>query len=374
MPLVAPPVANQSSAPVPAAKAAAKSGTFPLLIADGTATHPDAGLLFGNGFSFTELSCSTGVSCDGGRGGLLSGNGGSGYNGGNGGRAGFFGNGGTGGGGTPTVKAGGNGGAAGFFGNGGSGGSAFFAATDAPGGAGGRGGWIMGNGGNGGNADTNANGGDGGRGGLLFGSGGRGGAAGPGTVFCAVDTCRVTSMGGDPGRGGQRGLIGRKGSAGFGILPLDAPQYNGYNVVFPVLAPDTAVNPGLDEIGQFGTTINGNYPKPYYVDGTIVKNAQLPAGFALARWGASTGSFLTPDGTKFSQVVLAPYSQVQPYAQYMVKDPAKLPPAVTIEQSIVAPWYGQPGGGTQYRFLFAGTSNDVPVEYLIDAGYLGYNN
>lgn len=66
-------------------------------IGNGTESNPDAGLLFGNGYSWTGYGgvCTSGP-CNGGSGGLI-GNGGDGYNGGNGGSAGWFGNGGDGG-------------------------------------------------------------------------------------------------------------------------------------------------------------------------------------------------------------------------------------------------------------------------------------
>jgi len=72
-----------------------------IFIGDGTAENPNAGLLLGNGYSWTPQSCPTGP-CDGGNGGLI-GNGGNGFNGGNGGSAGWFGNGGAGGAGGPGV-------------------------------------------------------------------------------------------------------------------------------------------------------------------------------------------------------------------------------------------------------------------------------
>lgn len=359
---------SSSSAVVPHGKALGQPGpVIAFFISDGTAAHPNAGLLFGDGFSYTVLSCTGTDACNGGRAGLISGNGGSGYQGGNGGRAGFFGNGGTGGTGNVNVPDGGNGGAAGFFGNGGDGGWGYYGAASA-GGAGGRGGLIIGNGGRGGVAGSLKNGGDGGRGGLLFGIGGRGGAAGPGTVACDVQTgCTIKSRGGQAGQGGGRGLFGRRGQDGFGILPADAPQFDGYTAIYPY--PDVPNN----QIKANGTA--QIYPNPYAVPGTQ-QLTQLPAGYALARWGGSTGSFLAPDGTPFVDVVLPPASQVQPYAQYIVKDPAKLPPIVVIEQSQVAGWYGLPDGGTQYRFVFGNTNPyaDVPIEYLVDAGYLAYNN
>ncbi|MBU3752207.1 MAG: hypothetical protein FGM52_17480, partial [Mycobacterium sp.] len=135
-----------------------------IFIGDGTATNPNAGLLIGNGYSYTsyEGSCTTGA-CDGGRAGALFGNGGNGFNGGSGGGSGLFGNGGTGGAGIAGVNGG-------------------------VGGAGGRGGLLWGNGGAGGQGaalpGTGAAGGDGGAAGFLGlrGDGGAGGAGGAGTT------------------------------------------------------------------------------------------------------------------------------------------------------------------------------------------------
>ena len=80
-----------------------------IFVGNGTADNPNAGVLLGNGFSYTASSCTGGTACNGGNGGLI-GSGGNGYNGGTGGSAGWFGNGGNGG-------AGINGGAGGAGGN-----------------------------------------------------------------------------------------------------------------------------------------------------------------------------------------------------------------------------------------------------------------
>jgi len=118
---------------------------------NGTADNPNAGILVGNGYSWTPSTCSRG-GCDGGKAGLL-GNGGNGYN-------------------------GGDGGSAGWFGNGGDGGSSV--------------GW-------------NGDGGSGGAGGLFIGNGGAGGAGG------AAGSGEISGKG---GAGGSAGLIGRPGRAG----------------------------------------------------------------------------------------------------------------------------------------------------------------
>jgi len=112
------------------------------LFGDGTAENPNAGLLGGSGFSYTtyEGACTSGA-CDGGRAGLLFGNGGGGF-------------------------AGGAGGHAGLFGRGGDGGAGVSGLNGGAGGTGGRGGLLWGNGGAGGaGGDATSAGGTGGRGG-----------------------------------------------------------------------------------------------------------------------------------------------------------------------------------------------------------------
>lgn len=123
------------------------------LFGNGTAEHPNGGILFGSGFSWDANSCTGTSACHGGSAGFLGGSGGDGFNGGDGGSAGWFGSGGDGGDGIP--------------------------------------------GGNGGN---------GGRGGLFFGSGGNGGDGG-----AARDSSDTPGLGGS---GGSAGLFGTKGQAG----------------------------------------------------------------------------------------------------------------------------------------------------------------
>ena len=148
-----PPVA----ASAPGAPASWRPGSvLRVFVGNGTADNPNAGILLGNGYSYTTYggACTTGA-CDGGNGGLI-GNGGDGF-------------------------AGGNGGAAGWFGSGGNGGAATTAGGT--GGRGGSGGLIVGDGGQGGSGGTGGGtGGDGGNASVLsfFGTGGLGGVGGVG--------------------------------------------------------------------------------------------------------------------------------------------------------------------------------------------------
>ncbi|MGI9186588.1 MAG: hypothetical protein ACR2J9_03545, partial [Gaiellales bacterium] len=120
------------------------------LFGNGTAAHPDAGILGGNGFSYSALNCKGTAACDGGDGGRLQGNGGNGFNGGDGGDAGWYGAARAGNGGDAVVAGGhgGAGGRAGRYGDGGNGGAGL---AGGAGGTGGTGGLISGDGGRGGN-------------------------------------------------------------------------------------------------------------------------------------------------------------------------------------------------------------------------------
>jgi hypothetical protein len=217
---------------------------------NGTADSPNAGLLFGNGYSYAAGTCAS--TCNGGAGGFLFGNGGNGFGGGDGGTVGLVGIGGSGGNATVTNTDGGNGanggmlfgnggkggaglgtgnggaaGNAGLIGVGGVGGAGGVSGLGADGGAGGllggSGGAGGAGGGNGGNARglwgnggagatgnaTNINGGDGGRGGLVLGNGGAGANGAVGNVNSA-------GKGGEAGTGGAAGLLGNGGKGGNG--------------------------------------------------------------------------------------------------------------------------------------------------------------
>uniref|UniRef100_A0A5Q5BFP1 TNT domain-containing protein n=2 Tax=unclassified Mycobacterium TaxID=2642494 RepID=A0A5Q5BFP1_MYCSS len=152
------------------------------------------------------------------------------------------------------------------------------------------------------------------------------------------------------------------------LTPIaDAPSYHGSPVPMadppppPPLPPDSPLFDGYDPIppGPEFTKPDGGliYPddslpsKPYAIPGTVVDNAQLPAGTELGRFGYPGGTYLAPEGTPFAELSLPPDSAAKPYFRYVVDDPTALPPGWRIEQSQSAPWFYQPGGGTQYRII-----------------------
>ncbi|OBF18918.1 TNT domain-containing protein [Mycobacterium sp. ACS4331] len=145
-------------------------------------------------------------------------------------------------------------------------------------------------------------------------------------------------------------------------LPADSPLFDSYQ----------PTPPGPDFTNADGSLV---YPddslpgKPYAVPGTVAPDVQLPKGTVVDRFGHPGGSWMSPEGVPFAERALPPVSVDKPYYQYVVADPANLPPGYTIERSQAAPWFNQPGGGVQYRILDA-DGNNASVQDLIDAQYL----
>jgi hypothetical protein len=83
----------------------------------------------------------------------------------------------------------------------------------------------------------------------------------------------------------------------------------------------------------------------------------LPAGTRLDRYGYEGGTFLSPEGTPVEARSLAPGTTDKPYNVYEVEQP------ITVQSGQAAPWFGQPGGGTQYEL-------PMPVSDAIAQGYL----
>ncbi len=145
-------------------------------------------------------------------------------------------------------------------------------------------------------------------------------------------------------------------------LPADSPLFDGYHPVAP----------GPEFTRADGSLI---YPddslltKPYAIPGTIVPDAHLTPGTELGRFGYPGGDYLAPQGTPFAELSLPPESALKPYCEYVVADSEKLPPGWHIEQSKVAPWFHQPGGGNQYRII-APEGQEPSVQELLDWGFL----
>jgi Tuberculosis necrotizing toxin len=172
----------------------------------------------------------------------------------------------------------------------------------------------------------------------------------------------VTDLDGVPGLGS--GPHAPSASSGHAPTPLppDSPLFENYQPTPP---------------GPQFTTADGGliYPddslptKPYALPGTVIPEVRLPEGTVVDRFGHPGGSWMSPEGVPFAERSLPPSSVEKSYYQYVVADPAKLPPGYTIERSLAAPWFGQPGGGVQYRILDP-DGNNASIQDLIDAQYL----
>ncbi len=246
--VTAPTASSTASVSTASASAPEQPGSIlRAFVGDGTADNPNAGILWGNGYSYTAYAgaCTSGA-CNGGSGGVV-GNGGDGFAGGNGGAAGWFGTGGAGGSATTAGGAGGKGGSGGlFFGGGGAGG----AGADA----------VAGNGGSGG---------DGGDAGMLsvFGTGGIGGPGGAG------------AGGGRTGQSGSGGRSGIFAQPVFGVPPANLTSEAAPGLVWP--AP-TAIDLFLKAAAGLG--LQSGYVAMFARDGQVVYSTT--AGYADIASGA----------------------------------------------------------------------------------------
>ena len=145
-------------------------------------------------------------------------------------------------------------------------------------------------------------------------------------------------------------------------LPHDAPLFDGYH----------AHDPGPEFTKADGSLLYPDDTLPghvYAVPGTVVPDAHLTAGTIIDRFGSPFGGWLSPDGVAFAERALPPDSALKPYYQYVVRDPLALEPGWHIEESQAAPWFHQPGGGTQYRIIkpdgSTGSVNDLLLQGVL---------
>ena len=103
---------------------------------------------------------------------------------------------------------------------------------------------------------------------------------------------------------------------------------------------------------------NHNRPYPPH-NGAIHwsnRRTKLPVGTVIDRYGNPKGRYVSPYETPidYSSLIMAKMS-----GEYHVYEVVT---AISAEESFIAPWFGQPGGGIQYRLK--------PIEYYISRGRL----
>lgn len=99
-------------------------------------------------------------------------------------------------------------------------------------------------------------------------------------------------------------------------------------------------------------------PNDGFVSGTQ-KVETLQPGTGLDRYGNPAGSFLAPESDSFPSRALAPHSEQAPYYVYEVIDDFE----VTLGK--IAPWFDQPGGGTQI-IKYKSNGRPYSIEELIE--------
>ncbi|WP_229398922.1 TNT domain-containing protein [Micromonospora okii] len=180
--------------------------------------------------------------------------------------------------------------------------------------------------------------------------------------------------------------------------PPDAPrttQFYGGNPLFgpeqlPAASPVGPLLAGYQRFGglneteflrTYGNTAGTGYvypPAKGYVlgpDGRPIRNAQtLLPGYRLDRFGFPGGAFLAPLGTPFGARSLPPPNLSTPadsplanYHVYCVVKP------FTVDSGPIAPWFAQPGLGTQFELnpaYLPRAGSDLSVTWLLAHGYL----
>lgn len=84
----------------------------------------------------------------------------------------------------------------------------------------------------------------------------------------------------------------------------------------------------------------------------------LQPGTRIDRYGSSTGTFTAPQGTPFPQRSLPSEAASRPLNSYEV-----VKPIPGVNSGPAAPWFNQPGGGTQFEL-------PSTVQQLINSGHL----
>ena len=141
--------------------------------------------------------------------------------------------------------------------------------------------------------------------------------------------------------------------------PLVNGLYSSQFVSTPAsYASDRANNQSTDATRPTESTAIIPYYPPNNGFADTPTKAILPIGTALQRTGNFSGRFVAPAGTPFYQLSL-PYNQLGEKTVYL-----EVVQPVNVLKGPVAPWFGQPGGGTQFILL------DGPVIQLVNDGFL----
>jgi hypothetical protein len=85
--------------------------------------------------------------------------------------------------------------------------------------------------------------------------------------------------------------------------------------------------------------------------------ATLKPGDVIDRFGGDSGTFFAPVGTPLEQRAMAPGADQVNLTKYKILKP------LPVESGEIAPWFDQPGGGTQYKA-------SLTAKQLVEQGYI----
>lgn len=122
------------------------------------------------------------------------------------------------------------------------------------------------------------------------------------------------------------------------------------------------------EPGARTLKIDTHYPPDKGAAGPTLTH-RLDKGVKLDRYGPETGGFMSNAGDSFEMRALPgkPAGSPNNYTTTVGRDGKSL----MVEEAEIAPWFDQPGGGTQYRLVDpSGKTNRYSVELAKKHGYL----
>lgn len=70
----------------------------------------------------------------------------------------------------------------------------------------------------------------------------------------------------------------------------------------------------------------------------------LQSGTRIDRYGYDGGTFVSPEGTSYTERALPPGTEQKPYKVYEVVQP------IEVQSGKIKPWFDEKGGGIQYEF------------------------
>ncbi|WP_270998144.1 TNT domain-containing protein, partial [Listeria seeligeri] len=103
-------------------------------------------------------------------------------------------------------------------------------------------------------------------------------------------------------------------------------------------------------------------PDDGFVPGTQ-KIETLKPGMRIDRYGTPEGSFLAPESDPYTSRALAPHSEDAPYYVYEVIDD------FDVTSGEIAPWFSQPGGGTQF-IKYHSNGKPFSIEELLENKFI----